>query len=230
MTCVIIDDNPMARQVLRNMVGEIDFLELVGECEDAPAAANLLLQTPVDLLLLDVEMPRMSGLELLAGLAQKPLVIIISSKSDYALDAFDLEVVDYILKPVQLGRLIRAAERARKLYENQRGDLVQQQHDSLFVRTNTGLVRIRFDDILYLQALGDYVTIQTPQKKYPVHTTMKNIMDHLPPDRFVRTHRSYIVAIDKIEKIEDSAIIFDREAIPVSDSYRAEVWNRLNLI
>ena len=231
MTCLIVDDNPMARLALRNMTSDIGNLELVGECDSAVQAYNFLNKTPVDLLLLDVEMPGMSGLDLLKSLDHPPLVVLITAKSDYATESFDLEVVDYIVKPVTQPRLLKALHRAGERHNALQ--VMQSQGDDttyLFVRVNNQFMRIDFDDILFVQAMGDYVKFQTAQKMHAVHMTMKAAEDRLPVDRFMRVHRSYIVALNKIESLEQNSIQIDTHVIPVSENFKQTLLERMNVL
>jgi DNA-binding LytR/AlgR family response regulator len=233
MTCLIIDDNAVARTALRHFISDIDSLDLRGECEDAVQAIKYLQQQSVDLLFLDVEMPHMSGLELLQVLPQKPLVILVTSKRDYAVEAFDLQVVDYLVKPITLARLLSAVQRAQEVHQNKNRPLtagpgLDEEH--IFFKANNSLVRVQLNDILFFQALGDYVTLSTKDKRYTLYTKMKTIEDRLPVTRFIRTHRSYIVAIGKIDNIEDNSIQIGRQLIPISDSYRARVMAQLNFL
>ncbi|MCB0553327.1 MAG: response regulator transcription factor [Phaeodactylibacter sp.] len=231
MTCLIIDDNPLARLALRNMASEIEGLELAGECESAMEAFNFLQKDPADLLLLDVEMPGMSGLELLKNLEHQPLAILITSKADYAVEGFDLQVVDYIVKPVALPRLLKAIQRAQERYEAQQLATLQELGPSyLFARVNNSLLRIDFDDILFVQALGDYVVFQTADKKHPVHLTMKALEERLPSNRFLRVHRSYIVALDKISNLEQNSLQVGKHIVPVAETAKGELIRKLNVL
>ncbi|PHN04702.1 LytR/AlgR family response regulator transcription factor [Flavilitoribacter nigricans] len=233
MTCLIIDDNAMARTALRHLISDIDSLDLRAECEDAMQAMKYLQQQAVDLLFLDVEMPHMNGLELLQVLPQRPLVILVTSKREYAVEAFDLQVVDYLVKPITLARLLSAVQRAQEMHQNKNRPLpagpgLDEEH--IFFKANNTLVRVQLNDILYFQALGDYVTLTTKEKRYTLYTKMKTIEDRLPVSRYIRTHRSYIVAIGKIDNIEDNSIQIGRHLIPISDSYRARVMAQLNFL
>lgn len=233
MKYLIVDDNLMARTVLGQLASGIDGMTLVGECASALEAFNFLGNNVVDLLLLDIEMPEMNGLELLQNLPTHPLIILISSKPDYAIDAFNLNVVDYILKPVTMPRFLAAIQKARELWES-RLNIVEKSTEKnfLFVRTKGALIKIKFDDILWVQALVDYVQFHTASgKKYTVHTTMKSVENHLVDSRFERAHRSYIVNTDKIDRIEEgSVIVIGEEIIPMSEQFKTAIVKRLNLL
>lgn len=229
MNCLIVDDNPLARLALKKMLTGIEGLKIVGECEDAMAAYNLLQEETADLLFLDVEMPGMSGLELLKSLHYTPLVILITSKKDYAVEGFDLEVVDYIVKPVALPRLLKAVQRARERWEQMRRPTAEEARHLIFIRVNNQLLGLKYEDIVLIQALGDYVVFVTSDKKYPVHLTMKAVEERLPSAQFIRVHRSYIVAIDKITNMEQNSLLLGEHIVPVSEGYKKSLMERMDI-
>lgn len=231
MKCLIVDDNTMARTVLRNMVKQIKELEICGEYAVAIDAFNHLQKESVDLLLLDVEMPGMSGLELIESLTNPPMIILITAKSDYAVQGFQLQVVDYLVKPITLPRLLQAIARAEEWQDSE-----PKQHRSpesknyFFARVNNQLTRVDWDDVLYLQAMGDYVVIVTPGKKLPVHSTLKAIEKKIPEHLFTRVHRSYIVQISKIANLEENSLQINEHLIPVSERYKADLMEKMNVL
>lgn len=233
MKYLIVDDNLMARTVLSQLASGIEGMTLVGECASALEAFNFLENNAVDLLLLDIEMPEMNGLELLQNLSNQPLIILITSKSDYAVEAFNLNVVDYILKPVTMPRFLTAVQKARELWQSRLNTLDKStEKNFLFVRSEGALIKIQFEEILWIQALVDYVQFFTASgKKYTVHTTMKSVQNHLTDPRFVRAHRSYIVNTDKIERIEaGTSIVIGKETIPMGEQYKNAITKRLNIL
>lgn len=231
MNCLIVDDNKLARTAMKQLTSHVEQLNVVAECSSAMEAYNILQKEKVDLLLLDIEMPGMSGIELTRNLGKKrPLIIFTTVKKDYAVEAFELSVADYLIKPVSPARFIQAIEKAREILDSNHRELQVSDHEFVFIRDNGVLKRIQIDDILYLEAMGDYVKLHTPQKFHAVHTTLKAMEERLPSARFMRVHRSYIVALDKIETIEDGAIVMQKQAIPVADAYRNALNNRLNLL
>ena len=231
MKCLIVDDNTMARTVLRNMVKQIRELEICGEYAAAIDAFNHLQKESVDLLLLDVEMPGMSGLELIESLLNPPLVILITAKTDYAVQGFQLQVVDYLVKPITLPRLLQAVNRAEewKLSDSKSIQSAESKN-YFFARINNQLIRIDWDDILFLQAMGDYVVIVTPGKKMPVHSTLKALEKKIPENRFTRVHRSYIVQVSKIVNLEENSIQINEHLIPVSERYKSELMEKMNVL
>lgn len=231
MNCLIIDDNRMALTAMRELVSQVKDLKLAGECSNAIEAYYILQSQTIDLLLLDIEMPRMSGLELTRHLKdKKPIIIFITSKKDYAYDAFELNVADYILKPVTAVRFLQAIEKAKEIYASAKQDISIEEKEFVFIRDSGILKRLLIDEILFLEAMGDYVKVHTSQKFHAVHTTLKTIEEKLPAYKFLRTHRSFIVALSKIEKIEEGVIIINSKAIPVADAYRNALNKRLNII
>jgi DNA-binding LytR/AlgR family response regulator len=231
MKCLIVDDNKMARMALKQMVGQIQTLELTAECENAMEAYNQLGSSHVDLLFLDIEMPEISGIDLIKKLGnKKPLIIFTTAKKDYAVEAFELNVVDYLVKPVTQSRLLQAVEKAQETLDSDKEEVKIEEQGFVFVKDNGMLKRISIDDILFLEAMGDYVKVHTPQKFHVVHATLKSIEEKLPASKFLRVHRSYIVAINKIDFIQEGTITIGKTTIPVADTHKANLNKRLNLL
>lgn len=231
MKCLIVDDNKMARMALKQLVSQVDGLELLAECNDAKEAISALNGSMADLLLLDIEMPNMSGLDLIKRLGNKsPLIIFTTAKKDYAVEAFELNVVDYLVKPITLPRLAQAIEKANEALDSNKQELKVEEQGFVFVKDNGVLKRISIDDILYLEAMGDYVKVHTAQKFHVVHATLKSIEEKLPAVKFIRVHRSYIVAINKIDYIQEGTITIGKTTIPVADTHRSNLNKRLNLL
>ena len=231
MKCIIVDDNTMARMALKQLVSQVPGLELVAECEDAEEALTSLNTTQVELVLLDIEMPGMSGLDLIKKLGNaKPLIIFTTAKKDYAVEAFELNVVDYLIKPIALPRFKQAVEKASEAIESNKQELKVEEQGFVFVKDNGVLKRISIDDILFLEAMGDYVKVHTLQKFHVVHATLKSIEEKLPAAKFIRVHRSYIVAINKIDFIQEGTISIGKTSIPVADTHKSNLNKRLNLL
>lgn len=227
MNCLIVDDNKMARTVLRHQVEAIKYLNLAGECEDAMQAANFIKKEKIDLMLLDVQMPDMSGIDFLKMVKNRPLVILITSRPEYAVDAFEHNVVDYILKPVREDRFVKSILRAKEIHESNSRSL-KTEREYFFFREKGVSSKILFHDILYVQAMGDYVTIYTSQKRWTVHYTLSAIEKELPAEKFMRVHRSYIAALDKIDTVEGGSVSIFQNVVPVSDHQRSLLMTRLN--
>ncbi len=231
MNALIIDDNEMARMMLKELAGRVDDLTIVAECTSAFEAYNLLLSETVDVLLLDIEMPGMSGLELTKNLVNKrPIIIFISSKKEYASDAFDLNVVDYIIKPVTSSRFIQAIDKAREILNSNKEEVNVKEDEFVFIRDSNIIRRLKLDNILFAEAMGDYVKLYTPEKFYAIHATLKAVEERLPASRFLRVHRSYLVALDKIDSMEGGVLVINRTPLPVADAYRSALSKRMNVI
>jgi DNA-binding LytR/AlgR family response regulator len=231
MKCLIVDDNPMALMAIKQLVNQVQNLELAGECKDAMEAYNHLYRNSVDLLLLDIELPDMSGLDLIKKLGnRKPLIIFTTAKKDYAVEAFELSVVDYLVKPITLPRFLQAVEKANEAIESNKEEVKVEEQGFVFVKDNGVLKRISIDDILYLEAMGDYVKVHTLQKFHVVHATLKSLEEKLPSAKFSRVHRSYIVAVNKIDFIQEGTISIGKSTIPVADTYKTNLNKRLNLL
>jgi DNA-binding LytR/AlgR family response regulator len=231
MKCIIVDDNKMARMALKQLVSQVPSLELLSECTDAQEALDTLNDTQVDLLLLDIEMPGITGLDLTKKLGNsRPLIIFTTAKTDYAVEAFELNVVDYLVKPIALPRFRQAVEKAQEAIESNKEEMKVEEQAFVFVKDNGVLKRIAIDDILFLEAMGDYVKVHTPQKFHVVHATLKSIEEKLPASKFLRVHRCYIVAINKIDYIQEGTISIGKTTIPVADTHKSNLNKRLNLL
>jgi DNA-binding LytR/AlgR family response regulator len=231
MNALIIDDNKIARTTTRQLAGKVADLTVIAECSSAMEAYNLLLEQPVDLLLLDIEMPGMTGLELTKNLVNKrPVIIFITSKKEYATDAFDLNVADYIVKPITSSRFIQAIDKARDILESNREEVKIKEDEFIFIRDSNIVRRLKLDKILYAEAMGDYVKLYTPEKFYAIHTTLKAVEERLPAANFLRVHRSYMVALNKIDSMESGVLIVNGKPLPVADAYRNTLNKRMNIL
>lgn len=232
MKCIIVDDNKMSRTLVKQLVEQVEFLELKAECENPVEAFNYLKKEEVDLVFLDVEMPTMTGLELIRNLEKRPIIILITAKSDYAVEAFELNVADYVIKPVTLSRFMIAVDRAKELFESRDQKLVinEKEKDYIFVRSNSLLTKVRIQDIIYVQALGDYVNIFTKEKRLTVHITLKGMEEKLPRDKFYRLHRSYLTALNHIDNIEEGTVYVGKHPLPIGEQFKKELLRRINLI
>jgi DNA-binding LytR/AlgR family response regulator len=224
--CIITDDEPMARKGLQGYIEKIDFLELVAVCESAIELNSELKQQQVDLLFLDIEMPYMTGIELLKNLPAPPKVIFTTAYDKYALQGFELEVLDYLLKPISFERFLKAANKAYDYFKMLEAG--EQQQDHLFVKADNKLEKIRFDEILFIEALENYIGIYNVQgKKIITHSTLKALQEKLPQQRFIQPHKSYLVAIDKINSIEGNVLHVQQYQVPISKYQKEEVLEKI---
>jgi len=234
MNCIIIEDDKLSLRIIEEFVTKTADLNLLETFNNAVDAINLLGEdNDVQLIFLDIELPDMTGMEFLESLKISPQVIIISSKDKYAVDAFDHEVTDYLVKPISYARFFKAIERARKRFQMRNG-LDKIGKDEIFIKKNSTLVRLRYDDILWVEALENYVIFNTFDDKYTIHFTMKAIEQKLPPDKFTRVHRSYIVNTGSIEVIEDNSVLIriqdGTKNIPIGKSYKDKLMGDINLM
>jgi DNA-binding LytR/AlgR family response regulator len=227
LDCLILDDEEMSRSLVKEYVEKTEDLNLVGVFEDPIEAANTLKNIHVDILFLDIEMPNMSGYDLIKTLDVKPEIIMITAKKEHAAEAFDYKVTDYLVKPINYSRFFQAVSRAKENIENSRGRL---HANEIYVRTELKIVKVDLDDLLYVEALADYIMLFTEDNKYIVHSTMKGFQSKLPKDKFVRIHRSYIVNKDKISSIENLFVVIQNKYIPIGASYKDDFMSRLNML
>lgn len=235
MNCIIVDDDNFSVRIIEEFVNQTEGLELLGTFTNAIEAVNWLNngeKEPVHLIFLDIEMPEMSGIEFLRALNVIPQVIIYSSQEKYALESYEYDVTDYLLKPVTYARFIKSFTRARERFDRKENPV--KQSTEIFIKNNSSLVRVKYDDILWIEALENYVVVNTFKEKYTIHFTMKSISDKMPSERFMRIHRSYIVNFSKISAIEDNSVIIRTESgnrvIPIGKSYKDKLLNDINLI
>ncbi|WP_430815341.1 LytR/AlgR family response regulator transcription factor [Carboxylicivirga sp. RSCT41] len=235
MNCIIIDDDKLSTKIIQEFVEKTDDLNLAGNFDSAVSAINYLSKQDIetiDLIFLDIEMPEMSGIDFLKSLDELPQVIVYSSQEKYAIDSYEYNVTDYLLKPVQYGRFIKAVKRARERFEEK--ESITRETNEIFVKNNSSLVRVKYDDILWIEALENYVVLNTFKDKFTIHFTMKAISEKMPPERYVRVHRSFIVNINKIKVIEDNSVIINYEGgskiIPIGKSYKDKLMDDINLI
>lgn len=228
MNCVIVDDEPLARECLAKYIEVIDYIELVAIAENPLELDKILEQTAIDLIFLDIEMPFMSGMDFLKIKTQLPMVILTTAYPNYALEGFQFDVVDYLLKPITFNRFFKASNKAKDWYglKNQKNSgigQVQQEPDFLFIKCESKYEKIVIEDILYVQALQNYVLIHTHRGKYMTLLPLKAVESYLDSYHFLRVHKSYLAAIAKIDSIESTEIIIQNHRIPLSRNLREQV-------
>ncbi|MCG8410463.1 MAG: LytTR family DNA-binding domain-containing protein [Bacteroidales bacterium] len=232
MNCIVIDDDAISRRILEEFIERNEFLTLKHTFQNAVEAIRIFnnQNENIDLIFLDIEMPEMDGIDFLSALLNPPQVIIVSSKEKYALEAFDYDVTDYLLKPFTYGRFYKAVSKAKKIHDYKNKENV----DEIFIKKNSALVRLKYDDILWVEAMENYVVINSFTSKFTIHFTMKSIETQLPSSLFKRVHRSYIVNSQKISKIEDNIVYIESnegtKGIPIGKAYKEKFIKDLNLI
>lgn len=227
MKCLIVDDEAIARKILEEFVRKTNDLELAGSCKDANEASEILRNDKIDLILLDIEMPGLSGLDLLKTMNEKPAIILVTSKDKYAAEAFEYDVIDYIVKPPTYVRFLKAVN---KVSEALKGNITVSSDNFIFAKVDSRLIKIDTSYINYIEANGDYVNISTIEKNITVYSTMKALEDKIKNNNFVRVHRSYIVNIKNITDIEDNNLLVNKKIIPIGASYKTSLMKRLKII
>lgn len=230
MKALIVDDNDIARTTLAHLAKQIPNLTIAGEFSNAIEAYNHLQSNHVDLIFLDIEMPEMTGIELTKNLLGKDIIIIFTtSNKEYALEAFELNIADYLLKPVMPARFLQAVSKAQMIVDSRKENVEITKDEFLFVRDSNITRRLKLDDIFYAEAMGDYVKFYTREKMFAIHGKMKTAEERLPKDNFIRVHRSYIVSLSKIDTLQDGGIMINGKFIPVADAFRKALNTRMNV-
>jgi two-component system LytT family response regulator len=217
MKAIAIDDEPIALEIVKSHAAKVPFLDLKAEFTDAFKALEYLQKENIDLIFLDIKMPDISGLEFVTSLHKKPLVIFTTAYSEHAVISFELDAIDYLLKPFSLARFVKACNKAQELLQLRSQTVAPK--DYLFLKTGYEQVKVHYDEILYMEAAGNYVTFVLENKKLLSRMTINELSEQLPVDKFTRVHRSYIVANDKIEKIERHQVQIKGNFVPVGASY-----------
>jgi len=224
ISCVIVDDEPLARSLLKDYVSKIPSLKLVDVCSSPLLAMEVLKANNVDLLFLDIQMPEITGISLLKIMKKKPLVVLTTAYSEYALESYELDVVDYLLKPITFQRFLQAVDKVSSRLQ-QPTALVEKPAPSasqpfIFVKDGTKLVKVKWEDILYIEGLKDYVTIHTRQQKIISLQRLKSLEEQLPSEQFFRIHNSFIVALNAIDAVQKNEVHIGQAVLPISDSYK----------
>lgn len=232
LNCIIIDDEPLARKGLKEYIADVDFLQLNGEFDNPMKAMDMLVKEEVHLLFLDIQMPKITGLEFFKTLQYAPPVIFTTAFPQYALEGFELNALDYLVKPISFDRFLKATMRAKKFYEVRQKNISEAASNTavsgyFFIKADNKLVKISFDDVLFAEALQNYVVIHTKDKKYITYLTFKAVEDYLPTGKFIKTHKSYIISVSKIDSIEANDIRIGQHHIPISRNLKDEVMEKL---
>lgn len=229
LNCLIIDDEPVARKGMEEYVREIDFLNLVAKCENPLKATTYLNEGGIDLLLLDIQMPRLSGIEFLKTLKNPPMVIFTTAFSEYALEGYSLDVIDYLMKPISFERFVKAVNKARDFYGMKHPASHPAESQSyFFVKCDSKFERINTQDVILIEALQNYVVIHTLEKKYITYITLSGLEEQLSKEMFIKVHKSYLVAVGKVKAVEGNELIMlSGVRVPVSRNLKDEVMKQI---
>lgn len=228
MKCIIIDDEEMSRINLQHLCSKMDGLEVVSVCEDGIKAISELENTQVDLLFLDIEMPDITGIEMVKSLQNLPQIIFTTNRTDFALEAFEYDVTDYLTKPITLPRFIKAVNKAKSRLS--KGDTPKEEQE-IYIRSEGKLIKIKFEEITFIETMDDYLVFHLESgSKHIIHSTLSKMADKLKHKNFLKIHRSYIVNLKKISSIEDTHVLINKKVIPVSRSHRSILMKKVNLL
>lgn len=219
--CVVVDDEPMAREIIENYIAKTPNLELIKSCKNASEAIVFLQENTVDLFFLDINMPEITGLSLAKIIHKKTKIIFTTAYREYAIDGFNLNVVDYLLKPISFDRFLEAIQKVSV------SEIVEKSKDFMFVRADRKMVKINFDDIQYIESLSDYVKIFTSERTIITRETISNLEAKLSAKKFIRIHRSFIIAVKNINSYTNEFIEINQKALPISRSYKESVLQKL---
>ncbi len=224
--CIAVDDEPLALDIIESYISKLPFLELVQTCASATEAMQVLQEEQIDLMFLDIEMPELTGIQFLNILKKQPLIIFTTAYPDYALEGFNQDAVDYLLKPIPFDRFLKAVTKAQERLQRHEKTPEPQtsapEQDFMFVKADYKSIRVDFKDILWIEGLKDYIIIQTKDQKIITLLSMNKMMEKLPDSKFLRVHRSYIVSLQKIDSIEKSRIRIGSKEIPIGEVYREQ--------
>jgi two-component system LytT family response regulator len=226
--CLAVDDEPLALELLEDNISKVPFLQLIAACDNVRDAMKVMQGQSIDLIFLDIQMPGLTGLQFIESMTEKPMIILITAYKQYALEGYNLDVLDYLVKPVSLDRFIKACNKANQLFELKSGRKsggASARLEYIFVNADYKLIKITLADIIYVEGLKDYIKIHLKSAQHAVVTRMpiKTIEEQLPPGQFIRIHKSYIVSVSFITAIRKSGVFLDALELPLSDTYRDAV-------
>jgi DNA-binding LytR/AlgR family response regulator len=231
-TCLIVDDEQLARKLLQEFVSKVPALELKGMCKNPLEAMEIMHTQSIDILLLDIQMPELTGVEFLKTIKKRPATIFTTAYSEYAIEGYQLDVVDYLVKPFSLDRFIMAINKAMEFIDlrikaMEPGSAVRNETEHLLLHADHKIYKVKLNDILYIEGLKEYVSYYTREKRIIVLQSLKSIEENLPSDRFIRVHRSYIVPIDRIKSLDGNQVQIGDKLIPIGRSYKDDVLKRV---
>ena len=227
LNCFIVDDEPLARKCIRDYVQQTNYLIYAGEAGSAEEAAKLLQEIKADIIFSDIQMPGISGIDFVRAAGNESLFVFITAFPEYALEGYELNIIDYLLKPVSYERFLKTTTKAKEYLSLKYQSKENVKADYFFIKCGSKFEKILFDDLLYAEAPENYVKIYTQSKMYITYLTFKGLEEYLSPEKFIRVHKSYIVSLSKIENLDNELIKIAEHEIPLSRHYRAEVMNKV---
>ncbi len=226
INCLVVDDEPIAREGMKEYISQVDYLYLVAECKSGSEAAGLLHKNKIDLVFLDIQMPDLTGIEFVKALAGPPLIIFTTAYPQYAIEGYELDVMDYLIKPISFARFLKSIEKVQS-YLKTKDNNVNTTNEFFFIKCNGKIEKIFTADVIYIEAMANYVIIHTQQKKYITYITFSGICRSLPDHLFMRIHKSYMVAVSAVKTIDGDEVITSTVRLPFSKSYKEKVMNKI---
>lgn len=227
INCLVVDDEPIARKGMLEHIKQIDFLNLIAECRSAIEATQWLQQKKIDVIFLDIQMPKLTGIDFVKNLQNPPLVIFTTAYPEYAIEGYELDILDYLLKPISFARFYKAAVKAYDYITLKNKYDFASPEDFFFIKCNQKIEKIKVSDVLYIEGMSNYIIVHTRQKNYITYLTFKGIEEQLPSHLFIRTHKSFLVFINAIQTIDGTELKLENTTLPISKSYKDEVMNRI---
>lgn len=221
LTCIAVDDEPLAQELMRDYISKVPYLQLVTTCSDAFEANQVLQEQEIDLVFIDIQMPGLTGLQFIKSLSHKPMFILVTAYEKFALESYDLNVVDYLLKPVELSRFMQACNKANELYQLKHKP-AEAEEEYFFLNADYSMLKIMFADIMWIEGLRDYLKIQLkpPAKPVVARLSMRALEEEIPSAKFVRIHKSFIVSLDYITAVKKSSVFVGDTELPVGETYK----------
>jgi len=223
--CLVIDDEPLAREGLKDYIKQLDYLQLVGEASNPVEAGNILSQKSIDLMFLDIQMPKITGLDFLRTLDNPPKVIITTAYPSYALEGYELNVLDYLVKPITFARFMKSAQKAKSAYDLKQGNKLEanEEENHFFIKVDSKFQKVYYAEVLFIEAMQNYIKIVTDSDNHLTLLSLKALLKELPVRQFIQVHKSYIVNIDKIKTIDGNQLLIEESRIPISRSLKNEL-------
>jgi len=229
LRCIAVDDEPLALDLLEDNIRQIPYLQLEAKCKNAIEAIEILRRENIDLIFLDIQMPGLTGLQFIQSLTVKPMIILITAYDQYALEGFNLDVIDYLVKPVSFERFLKACEKAYQYQKLKKGGSAAEveKEDYFFIKCDNAIEKVYYKDLLLVEGMMNYVTLHTTNRKMIVYMTIKSMLEQLPADKFLKVQKSYIVNLEAIKSIEGNALSVGNQKITIGQAYRDEVLSRI---
>jgi DNA-binding LytR/AlgR family response regulator len=225
---LVIDDEPLAHDILKKYAEDISSIKIIDFCSDALEALELLKERPIDLIFLDINMPKLSGIEFLKTLDFRPLVILTTAYADYAMEGYELNVLDYLTKPFSFQRFLKAVQKAEQQFSLMQRPTNKETAESVFIKSNKKTYQVKFSEIIYVEGLGDYIKIYTEKSHLVTNVSMKRMEDLLPQKDFLRIHKSYIVNLQKIIAIEGNMVEIPNKKLTIGNNFRTDFFNKIS--